>query len=142
MFIALILLIMGGVIGGFVTTYFDFRKQIIHEVWQKRFEQYKKLWAISGNLPKWPKDETLTFKKLHNISIALKNWYFNDGGLLLSGKSRNYYESLQKVLVAHADRESNEQISDIIYESVRNVFSELRTQMTKDMFSRSRKPIG
>ena len=138
----LIRLIIGGVIGGFVTTYFDYRKQIIHEVWKKRFEQYKKLWAISGNLPKWPKDDALTFKKLHNICIALKNWYFNDGGLLLSKKSRDYYELLQEGLVTHADRESEEIIPDSIYKIVRQLFSDLRKQMTKDLSSRSRKLVS
>lgn len=138
----IITLAIGGVLGGFVTTYFDFRKQIISEVWQKRFEQYKKLWAISGNLPKWPRDTTVTHNKLYNISLALKNWYFNDGGILLSTKSRDLYVELQIVLTDRANKESKVVITSKDYKSVRQAFSTLRSQMTKDLSSRNRKLIS
>ncbi len=139
---ALVPLIIGGVIGGFVTTYFDYRKQIIHEVWQKRFDQYKKLWAISGNLPNWPRDTSVTYNKLFNISVGLKNWYFNDGGILLSSKSRELYGKLQTVLIEKADKDSKDPISEEDYNLVKNAFSILRTQMTKDLSSRHHRLIS
>lgn len=139
---ALIPLIIGGVLGGFITTYFDFRKQIMSEVWAKRFTQYKKLWFISGNLPEWPRDTTVTYNKLFNISVSLKNWYFNDGGILLSSKSRELYGKLQKVLIKKAIKDSKDHICKEDYDLVKSSFKILRDQMTRDLSSRSRKLIS
>ena len=130
----IVILIIGGVLGGFIATYIDFRKQIFSEIWQKRFDHDKKLWAISGHLPKWPKDTSVTYKKLYNISVGLKNWYFNDGGgILLSTKSRELYGELQKILTLKLNKESNDVISVEDYNVVMHAFSTLRTQMIKDL---------
>ena len=138
---SLVPLLVGAILGGLLTAYFDHRKSITGEVWSKRFDQYKKLWALSGNLPKWPRDEKLTRAKLHNLNNALKNWYFNDGGLLLSRKSRDRYEVVQEMITENAVMNSDEILNADLYEKIRKAFSHLRSQMTKDLDSRSSRLI-
>lgn len=138
----LVSLLIGGVLGGLITTYYNLRKQIVLDIWQERFIQYKKLWSLSGVISKWPKNDKITYGSLYKLSLELKNWYFNDGGLLFSKKSRNCYEDLQELISKHIRVDATETLSNEVYDLIRQAFSALRTQMTEDMSSRNRKLLN
>jgi len=90
----IITFITGGVLGAFINTYFEFRKDIVSAIWKERFEKYKKIWAITSVLPKWPKDEEVTYKQLYDTCDSLRNWYFNEGGILLSKKKAKNFTNM------------------------------------------------
>ncbi len=135
---ALIALFIGGILGGLIKKYYDFRRDVVKSIWDRRFEEYKKLWKISSVLPKWPKDDSVTYMKLYACCVNLKDWYFDAGGMLLSKNSRNKYQDLQTALSVLANKKTNDKITDKEYEDIRSLFSALRTQMTRDLTSRNR----
>ncbi|UGU16077.1 hypothetical protein LS482_20665 [Sinomicrobium kalidii] len=134
----IITFITGSLLGGFIKTYFDLRKEVVSAIWEKRLNAYNKLWTISGVLPLWPRDKTLTYKQLFETCNDLKNWYFNFGGILLSRKSRKTYGKLQETLYEKTKKQTAEKITCAEYEEIQKSFHLLRNQMTKDLTSRNR----
>lgn len=72
----------------------------------------------------------------------MRDWYFNEGGIYLSVKSRKSYgdaqDAIQTVLGEHKNEKAP--LSDPHYEKARKGFSQLRTQLTNDLLSRRSAP--
>ena len=119
------------------------RAQIDVDLRSRRIVVYEPLWAMMKVLPKWPRDDGVTYERLHKFSEELRDWYFEKGGLYLSESSREKYGALQdelhRVLVAGRkgplDRSPNDD-----YEVVRKQCSKLRTSLASDVASR-RNPV-
>jgi Zn-dependent oligopeptidase len=146
-----ITLIVGGLLGGLIKYIFDelksrsdFHHQAYDTLFKERWNYYQKLWAVSGGLPEWPRNEDLTANDLRDISQRMKDWYFDKGGMMLSQEARQQYGRVQQKLTEVWQKTEDKQakITDDLYESVRVEFSHLRGQMTEDLFSRIRnKPL-
>jgi hypothetical protein len=66
---------------------------------KRRLDVYAELWSATTLLPRWPRNENLTFEQLLELQITLKNWYFNKGGIYLSRSTFDHaYRPLQDKL--------------------------------------------
>src|SRR5688572_16910516 len=75
-----------------------------------RLPAYQPLWKLTAVLPRWPRAEgpayegpPVTYEDLRTFSAALRDWYFDQGGWLLSHAARAAYGEVQEGLWgAHA----------------------------------------
>jgi hypothetical protein len=141
LFKQLIALVFGGVLGVLFKYWYDYKAMVYKELWQKRYETYKTLFLLTGILPLYPAKAEVTYEELFTMSEKMRNWYFEEGGLLLSANTRNKYfevqKEIQKVLIGKNDETILQKIIDE-YDFIRDKFSELRTEMTHDLMSRVR----
>ncbi|MBK9983961.1 MAG: hypothetical protein IPP15_16605 [Saprospiraceae bacterium] len=131
-------LVFGGIIGVLFKYWYDYKAMVYKELWQKRYGTYTKLLQLTGALPLYPEKANLIYKDLFTISEKMRDWYFEEGGLLLSMKTRNkYFEVQKKIQVILKDNILDSSLHDH-YDIIRDLFSELRTELTNDLMSRNR----
>lgn len=120
--------------------WFDYRGTVYKELWTKRYDTYKKMFLLTGIMPQYPVHSKVTYDQLFKRSEEMRNWFFEDGGLLVSTKTRNKYfkvqKNIQKVLEA-GPAEKQREIT-VEYEDIRILLSELRRAMVDDLISRNR----
>jgi hypothetical protein len=63
-----------------------------------RITSYKKLWGLLKPLAKYPEPGLLNQSSIRQLAVALREWYFDDGGLFLSESAREDYFNLQDAL--------------------------------------------
>lgn len=116
------------------------------ELRNMRIQSYSALWQQTGVLPQWPRDASLAYQSLADLSAHLRGWYFGakgavPGGMLLTEDAMHAYKALQsqiaKVVSAHA---MDQVLEPGDYEAVRACASALRTELTKDLLSRRETP--
>ena len=61
----------------------------------RRVVQYPKLWSYMLPLAKYPEADPLAYNSLKMLSESLRDWYFGEGGLILSERTRESYFDLQ-----------------------------------------------
>jgi hypothetical protein len=136
----IIALLLGGFLGVVFKYWFDFRGMVFKELWTKRYDTYKKMFLLTGIMPQYRQHSKVSYEGLLKRSEEMRDWFFEDGGLLLSTKTRNKYfkvqKRIQKVLES-APAESQHEIT-IEYEDIRNLLSQLRRTMAVDLMSRNR----
>lgn len=130
----------------------DFKKSLAFfgavdtELRSMRIQSYSALWQQTRVLPKWPKDPSVDYPSLTELSAGLRGWYFGGngavpGGMLLTVDAMNAYKALQakiaEVVSAHA---MDQVLEPGDYEAVRVCASALRTELTKDLLSRRETP--
>ncbi|MBD0372404.1 MAG: hypothetical protein ICV60_16290 [Pyrinomonadaceae bacterium] len=72
----------------------------------RRLVYYEKLLSLMLPLAKYPEPEPLTYSKLGLLSIKLRRWYFEGGGLYMSEPTSNRYFDLQdgfKIVIQKQD---------------------------------------
>jgi hypothetical protein len=106
---------------------------------KKRIDQYLELWKLLEDLAKYARPKELTFEGLEALTIALREWYFQKGGLFLSDNSRDRYFDLQEAIKKVLDEKSksgNTKLAEEYYESLRKKGSSLRTALARDVGTR------
>lgn len=136
--ITILTFLLGGVLGGFVQAIYNYKKEVLSFIWTKRFEENKTIWEITGVLPKYPEDREVSYHDLYNTCLKLKNWYFSNGGIILSNDSRIAYEKLQKKLFAVSNKQPDDKLTPEDYNSMREIFSLFRSDLTRDLTSRNK----
>lgn len=107
------------------------------QVLNGRIEAYKKLWALTQLLPKWPRDENITYDGMGAFSKTLRKWYFNDGGgLFLSRPAYGFYATVQAGIAAILANRPSGAVSNQHYDAVRELCSTLRRQLAADLGTR------
>jgi hypothetical protein len=132
--------LVGGIvtyIGAIVTSVLEKRAKTDENLRTQRLGVYRPLWKLTGILPKWPRSEDATYEKMEKFSTDLQHWYFETGGIWLSGAARKAYAALQETLEEIRETEKKGEL-DEEYETIRIRCSSLRTQLTKDLLSRRR----
>ena len=114
--------------------------QIDTDLRQRRIEVYKELWESTALLPKWPRDESVTYDQLLRFSKQLREWYFSRGGMYLSRTTqRDGYAALQdkiaEILAETLKEKPSGALSPAHYDTVRERCSYLRTLLTADIES-------
>jgi hypothetical protein len=125
-------------VGAVINSRLAMRAHIDQSLRQDRIGVYKDLWRRTGLLPQWPKSTDVTYAKLADFSRDLRHWYFNEGGIYLSGDARAAYGKVQETVSAVLQGGGDGKISDEQYEQIRQMCSTLRTELTKDLLSRRR----
>lgn len=125
----------------------DMRAEYDRTLRSNRIDQYKTLWRLTGLLPQYARDEAVTYAAVHQLSIALRKWYFEKGGMFLTDGSRDTYFAVQgkisEVLAAVPESAwPHTVLPPEVYESVRVKCSSLRSQMVKDVGTRSESPLN
>ncbi len=118
------------------------RSRIHERIHETRARLYKEVWKKTGILPRRPTPK-ITYGEIAQLGIDLMNWYYEEGGMYLSGGSRRAYTAAQDTIeVVQGQGESAAELSLSDYEVVRRKCSDLRTALTRDLLSRSRAPTG
>jgi hypothetical protein len=89
-----------------VVTYFSTRSKLRTELTAKydkelrdrRLKLYEELWPKTEPLGMYASSESFTYKTIAAVSSDLHDWYFKEGGLFLSNKSRTPYFSLKDAI--------------------------------------------
>jgi hypothetical protein len=105
---------------------------------RRRIPEYRKLWTLTGRLPKWPRAENLAGHDLRTLSGELREWYFGGGGMLLSAESYDAYRNLQDRLADYlgANADLTQPLGGDEYELIRKHCSALRRELAADIVSR------
>lgn len=119
-------------------------RRFIHErVHENRVRLYPEAWKLTGVLPLRPRDESLTYESLSALAMSLRDWYYAEGGMYLSGGARRAYSTCQDTLEdTRKSGASNTELSEGDYERARKACSTFRSWLTRDLLSRSRAPMG
>ena len=118
----------------------DARAKIDEGLRNERFAVYKILWKKTELLPKWPRSATVTYEQLTHLSEQMRDWYFNEGGIYLSAKSRKTYGDAQEAIQAVLEQHNKGPITTLHYDEIKDKLSSLRTQLTNDLLSRRSAP--
>lgn len=134
----------------------DFKKSLAFfgavdtELRSMRIQSYSALWQQTRVLPKWPKDPSVGYRSLSELSAGLRGWYFGatdavPGGMLLTEDAMHAYKALQAqiaevVSVYEIAHDTDRALAPVDYEAVRRCASALRTELTKDLLSRRETP--
>lgn len=103
---------------------------------QTRETRYLELWALTAPLPKWPRNEGLTYGRLEKLTRELRDWYFGGGGLYLSKDAREIYGAAQEKICAALGPRGDAEVPKPVYDSIRDALSLLRTRLTADLATR------
>jgi hypothetical protein len=123
-------------LGTYVTTRRNLQIQFDASLRELRIAAYKALWKELEDLAKYGRAEPLSRSQAQQLSISLRTWYFETGGLFLSQETRRDYFALLDGLEV-VPRRTNEQIlSEEDDEFLRVLGSRLRTAMTRDVGTR------
>ena len=133
-------LVFGGILGVVFKYWYDYRIVVLKALWDKRFESYQKMFTLTSFLPLYPKRAEVTYGDILDESAKMRDWYFENGGLVLSKKARDQYFEAQRKIQAILKREQDGRlrVKNEDYEEIRRSFSLFRTEMTSDLMSRSR----
>lgn len=133
--------LVSGFAGALGKSVLDRRAKVDDGLLARRADLYAELWRMTGILPQYPRDETLTYQRLTDQSAQLRDWYFTrSGGIYLSRPSQRAYLRLQAVihdLVVAAQARRMQPMTPEDYERARRFGSALRTSLTADLYSRN-----
>ena len=119
------------------------RGTIYERIHETRARLYKELWRKTGLLPRRPRTEPITYGTIAQLGINFRDWYYDEGGMYLSGGSRRAFTVAQDIIEeVKVNGESDTLLSDGDYDMVRQKCSDLRTALTRDLLSSSRAPTG
>lgn len=103
----------------------------------ERAAAYKRLWELTGVLPKWPRARNVPYSRLREFSSDLRDWYFSGaGGLFLSRSAHSAYSAVQNTLEAILSKRVSGMISAEHYDEVRELCSALRTELARSIGAR------
>jgi len=140
--------LIGGVAGivSAVITYFSTRSKIRldlaaqydKDLQESRLKAYKELWAMLEPLVRYARDETVTYTVIHTISIETRKWYFQNGGIYLTERSREPYFDLKKAMqpvldAAECKSQPDKEIDPQQLERIVAAGSTLRTVLSDDI---------
>jgi len=142
-----------GVASGAILTYIGailkFRKDLEAEydkdLRTRRLTAYEKLWGHLQLLARYDRPKPLTPQTLQELSVAMRRWYFEEGGLYLSDKSRQTYFDLKRAIQKLL--EDNRYRPDQTLEGpdstpLLDTASLLRARLTQDVGTRRTSPIA
>ena len=124
----------------FLKNKLDYRHEVRSDLWNKRFESYARIWKLMQGVPLWPKNDTLTYRGLYEISRRFQDWYFQDGGMLLSKPAREKYGLMQEAITntraTHEKGRTDELVTPDDYSAVQAACSQFRSTVTIELLSR------
>lgn len=100
-----LLSVLGGALGAAVAYWFwlrqhwqEIRGQYDQELRTARRPLYLTLWAQFEPLAVYAPEENITYKRIAEMGVALRKWYFHDGGLLFTERARDTYFLVQDAI--------------------------------------------
>ena len=108
----------------------------------KRLELYKELWPKTKRLSRFDWHFALTYNVVKSVAADTREWYFGEGGIYLSRRSRKPYFHLKELLQKVLDNKELEAASEAaikdepICEAIVNAAHDLRTSLADDIGAR------
>lgn len=104
----------------------------------RRIGVYLELWKLLEDLPKYARPKQLTRGDLGSLSVSLRQWYFQKGGLFLSKKGRDTYFRLQDAITEELESRtpSDEPLDEVTYQALRRLGHDLREALALDVGTR------
>jgi hypothetical protein len=124
--------------GALITSAVAARSRIDDQLRSTRIHVYKPLWRATKRLPKWPRATGVTRGDMYQLSVELRDWYFDMAGMYLSNRSMRAYRELQGEITLVAKPDDKTALTDLEYDKVRDACSHMRSELTADLVSRSR----
>ena len=120
----------------------DRRARTHEDLWSRRLEVYREIWAASAYFSRWPEQEP-TLADVAALQRKLRLWYYGDGGILMSVKARRRYGYVQRGLdaIAHGRPANDDKVSAEDYLEMAEVFSRFRSALTDDLESRRKRSV-
>jgi hypothetical protein len=131
-----------GLVTGAAATAYKSRKdlevQYDIKLREERIEAYKALWKELDRLAYYAPEKPLTYAIAHELATALRTWYFDVGGLLMSERTREPYFDLQRALKAVGDARTgaDEALPRRTGDALKKLGSRVRTSTTDDVATR------
>lgn len=102
---SLVTALLSGIISS-ALTYFSTRSKIRldmtveydKDLHNKRLELYKQLWPKTKPLAEFTRESALTYHIIKTVAEETRDWYFDQGGIYLSKRSRKPYFRLKGLL--------------------------------------------
>jgi hypothetical protein len=133
-----------------VVTYFSTRSKIRldlaveydKDLRQKRLELYRELWPKTKPLAEFSAEAPITFEVIKAVSGEMRDWYFAEGGIYLSKRSRRPYFNLKSLMQEILDDNSLQQdhakpIHGTQLKKILVAARELRTSLSDDIRARN-----
>ncbi len=119
----------------------DLEAEYDKDLRKARIDPYSKLWSSLQPLAKYSRPGPVTLQALSDLSVEMRRWYFDVGGIYLSEKSRPAYFTLQetirrKIIDPQFQSKKDLELDEKTFESVRIKGSELRAALAWDIGSR------
>lgn len=113
------------------------RGEVDVDLRKRRIDAYLPLWRLTSLLPKWPRAHGVTYEDLYQLSLDIRTWYFETGGIFLSRSTqRKAYVPLQDAIAALSVAGKKGPLSESDYDAIRDRCSTLRTRLSSDVESR------
>jgi hypothetical protein len=132
-----------GIVATYLAAILKFQKDLAAEYDKdlrgNRIRAYLKLWALLQPLAKYARPGRVTHASLGELGSDLRRWYFEEGGLFLSEKSRDAYFALQNEIQAamkHTQTDRDRELDDSLFEKLRKKGSKVRTSTANDVGTR------
>ncbi|MGA7412116.1 MAG: hypothetical protein WBW33_16695 [Bryobacteraceae bacterium] len=119
----------------------DMRVEYDKNLHEKRLELYKVLWPKTAPLARYAPHVVLTLNIVRKVSEEAREWYFNEGGIYLSKRSRKPYfrwkEQMERVIEdEHLQARPDDPIDANRREAILSSVSLLRTSLADDIRTR------
>jgi hypothetical protein len=101
-----------------------------------RLTEYKKLWRLTRRLAMFYRPQQMKYEDVSRLSEELQTWYFDEGGIFLSEKSRELYKTLQgslKTTLENHRPEDNQPLPDNLFEDIQKHGHNLRINLRKEL---------
>jgi hypothetical protein len=133
-----------GVLGTYLSAILKYRQDLRAEydkdLREKRLPEYKNLWRWTELFPKYARTAQVSYEDVETLSVNLRDWYFQNGGMFLSAGSRDEYFALQDALtktIRKAGQNMDTILDEETFEMLREKCSNLRTASTSDVGTRT-----
>jgi hypothetical protein len=124
----------------------DLELQYDKNLRDKRLDAYKELWKLFQPMAKYSPPRTVTYWTINELSVNLRIWYFEVGGIFLSSNSRDKYFAVQDEIRAALGRSQPQQYNEVLphkyWQAIFSKSSELRTSLAMDLGSRAKAMFG
>ena len=118
----------------------DQRARMVEDLWSRRLEPYREIWALSAYFSRWPRQDP-TCQDVLNLQEKLRLWYYGNGGILMSTRARRRYEYVQRGLevIRDAQPAPGDKVHKEDYDQMMEIFSRFRSALTDDLESRRKR---
>jgi hypothetical protein len=131
-------------------TYFATRVRIRHELTaqydadlrKQRIEAYRVLWSALKPFARYGRSKPVPEKSdLQDVTEAMRDWYFDTGGIYLSSNAREAYFRVQRTLTRLLEsdrwqRDGRDAFDEEAFLHLLDIMSRLRTRLTLDVGTR------
>jgi hypothetical protein len=142
-----------GLISGAVVAYLGavvkYRKELEaefdKELRKERIRTYPELWRHLELLARYDRPAPLDVTHLHELSVSMRKWYFETGGIFLSEQTRDSYFDLKERLRlrrSYRGPEGDGDPGEAKAQELVRAASLLRAHLTRDLGTRRSSPVA